>query len=81
MNEYQRNQNLARARKIREQKRRTAERERATAHRKAVRVYRAACATYYRVRHVHGEGSPPERKAFRKMLTAEVKWFETYPRD
>jgi hypothetical protein len=81
MTTAERQRNLAKARKVRAQRARAERRSRDSAHRVARRAYRAANDAYYKVLRTDGEGSPAEKRAFRRMINAEVEWFNTFPKD
>jgi hypothetical protein len=75
----QRDKNLAKARRVRIKQLRQTNRQRQREHKSARQAYKAACASYYRIRRAHGEGSEQEREAFLRMIRAEAEWFRTYP--
>lgn len=81
MTTTERRANLARGRRTAAKNRKARERQQAREHRGAARRYATARDDYYRTRRIHEEGSPAERKAFRRMLAAEVDWFNSHPGD
>ena len=79
MTDADRRRALARGRATAKRNRAAAARRRAREHRAATRAWAKARSDYYRVLVEYGEGSRQEKRAFRKLITAEGAWFRTHP--